>query len=319
MKHYLDFEMKLKPLETRLEEIKRFYDVNDPHYAKEIKSLEKKIAKLEKEIYSDLSPWQKTQISRHLNRPRTLDYVDHLFKDYFELHGDRKYKDDPAIVGGFGKFNNLTVAFIGHQKGRDIKEMAQRNFGMAHPEGYRKAMRIMDLASRWKKPIITFIDTPGAYPGVGAEERGQAEAIASSMYLMFSLCVPIVSVVIGEGGSGGALAIGIADRILMLENSIYSVISPEGCAAILWRDGTRAKQAAEYLKLTASDLYQLKVVDEVIKEPLGGAHRNWKETFTNTEKALVRHLEEILSVPPEELKEKRYEKFKRMGFFLEEK
>ncbi|MCX7857206.1 MAG: acetyl-CoA carboxylase carboxyltransferase subunit alpha [Deltaproteobacteria bacterium] len=319
MKHYLDFEMKLKPLETRLEEIKKFYDTSDPHYAKEIKSLEKKIAKLEKEIYSDLSPWQKTQLSRHLNRPRTLDYVDALFSDYFELHGDRRFKDDPAIVGGFGKFNGKTVAFVGHQKGKDIKEMAQRNFGMAHPEGYRKAMRIMDLASRWMKPIITFIDTPGAYPGVGAEERGQAEAIAASIYFMFTLNVPIVSLVIGEGGSGGALAIGVADRILMLENSIYSVISPEGCAAILWRDGTRAKQAAEALKLTAHDLYELKVIDGIVKEPFGGAHRNWKETFENTGKAIKTHLEELLTIPPHELKERRYEKFKKMGFFLEGK
>lgn len=319
MKHYLEFEMKLKPLETRLEEIKKFYDVNDPRYAKEIKNLEKKIAKLEREIYSELSPWQKTQLSRHLNRPKTFDYVCALFKDHFELHGDRRFKDDPAIVAGFGKFNNLTVAFVGHQKGKDIREMAQRNFGMAHPEGYRKAMRIMDLASRWKKPLITFIDTPGAYPGVGAEERGQAEAIASSMYYMFSLEIPIISVVIGEGGSGGALAIGVADRILMLENSVYSVISPEGCAAILWRDGKKASKAAESLKLTASDLYELKVVDEIIKEPLGGAHRNWSETFENTKRALINHLEEILRIPPKELKEMRYEKFKKMGFFLEEK
>jgi len=319
MKHYLDFEMKLKPLEARIEEIKKFYDTGDPHYAKEIKNLEKKIEKLEKEIYSDLSPWQRTQLSRHLNRPRTLDYVQAIFSDYFELHGDRKFKDDPAIVGGFAKFDKRVVAFVGHQKGKDIKEMAQRNFGMAHPEGYRKAMRIMSLASRWKKPLITFIDTPGAYPGVGAEERGQAEAIASSIYFMFSLEIPIISVVIGEGGSGGALAIGVADRILMLENSIYSVISPEGCAAILWRDGTKAKKAAEALKLTASDLYELKVIDEVIKEPIGGAHRNWEKTFVNTEKAIRKHLEELSALPPQELKEKRYEKFKKMGFFVEGK
>ncbi|MCS7281507.1 MAG: acetyl-CoA carboxylase carboxyltransferase subunit alpha [Desulfobacterota bacterium] len=317
MKHYLDFEMKLKPLEARLEEIRKFHDPNDPHFAKEIRSLERKIAKLEKEIYSDLSPWQKTQISRHLNRPRTLDYVSNLFNDYFEIHGDRKFKDDPALVGGFGKFNGRSVAFLGHQKGRDIKEMAYRNFGMAHPEGYRKAIRIMDLANRWKKPLITFIDTPGAYPGVGAEERGQAEAIASSIYFMFTLEIPIVSVVIGEGGSGGALAIGVADRILMLENSIYSVISPEGCAAILWRDGTKAHQAASSLKLTAQDLYELKVVDQIVKEPFGGAHRNWSETFMNTKEAIQAHLQELTNIPPEELKERRYEKFKRMGIFLE--
>lgn len=319
MKHYLDFEMKLKPLEMRLEEIRKFYDARDPHYAKEIRNLEKKIAKLEKEIYSDLTPWQRTQLSRHLNRPRTLDYIENLFEDYIELHGDRRFKDDPAIVCGFGKFEGIKVAFCGHQKGKDIKEMASRNFGMAHPEGYRKAMRIMELASKWGKPLITFIDTPGAYPGVGAEERGQAESIASSIYLMFTLQIPIVSIVIGEGGSGGALALGVADRILMLENSIYSVISPEGCAAILWKDGNRAKQAADCLKLTSYDLYQLGVIDGIIKEPLGGAHRNWEFTFLNTKKALKETLEELLKMPFENLKKERYEKFRKMGFFKEER
>jgi acetyl-CoA carboxylase carboxyl transferase subunit alpha len=282
MRYYLDFEKKLEPLERRVFEIERFYDENDPHYAKELAVLRKKIAKVEKETYSELSNWQRSQLSRHLNRPHTLDYVRGLFTDFVELHGDRKFKDDPALVAGFARFEGINVAVLGHQKGKDVREMAHRNFGMAHPDGYRKAMRVMDMAARWGKPIITFIDTPGAFPGVGAEERGQAEAIASSIYFMFSLGVPTISVVIGEGGSGGALGIGVGNRLLMLENATYSVISPEGCAAILWRDGTKGPLAADALKPTASDLLKLKVADEIIDEPFGGAHRDWQKTFDST-------------------------------------
>jgi len=317
MRYYLDFEKRLESLERRIDEIERFYDINDPHYSKEILYISKKIYKLEKEIYGDLTNWQRSQISRHLNRPHTLDYINSLFTDFTELYGDKKYKDDPAIVVGFARYEEISLAVVGHQKGKDVREMGLRNFGMAHPEGYRKAMRIMDLANRWGKPIITFIDTPGAFPGIGAEERGQAEAIASSIYFMFSMNVPIITIIIGEGGSGGALAIGVGDRILMLENATYSVISPEGCAAILWRDGSKGPLAAEALKPTSYDLLKLNVIDEIIKEPFGGAHRNWEQTFFNTKNSLIKHLKELIKVHPEELKQERYEKFRKMGIFEE--
>jgi len=317
MRYYLDFEKRLESLERRINEIERFYDINDPHYSKEILYISKKIYKLEKEIYGDLTNWQRSQISRHLNRPHTLDYINSLFTDFTELYGDKKYKDDPAIVVGFARYEEISLAVVGHQKGKDVREMGLRNFGMAHPEGYRKAMRIMDLANRWGKPIITFIDTPGAFPGIGAEERGQAEAIASSIYFMFSMNVPIITIIIGEGGSGGALAIGVGDRILMLENATYSVISPEGCAAILWRDGSKGPLAAEALKPTSYDLLKLNVIDEIIKEPFGGAHRNWEQTFFNTKNSLIKHLKELIKVHPEELKQERYEKFRKMGIFEE--
>lgn len=320
MRHYLDFEKKLEPLEKRIYEIERFYDIHDPHYAREAESLSKKIAKLEKEIYSDLTNWQRLQLSRHLNRPHTLDYIHNLFTDFTELHGDRKFKDDPAIVAGFARFRGTSVAVIGHQKGKDVREMAYRNFGMANPDGYRKAMRIMEMASRWGKPIITFIDTAGAYPGIGAEERGQAEAIASSIYLMFSLGVPIISIVIGEGGSGGALAIGVGNRILMLENANYAVISPEGCASILWRGDPKGPSlAADALKLTSYDLLKLKVIDEIIEEPFGGAHRDWKQTFINAGKVLGNHLKELGELSPDALKQQRYNKFRNMGVFEEKR
>lgn len=317
MRYYLDFEKKLQPLERRIDEILRFYDANDPHYAKEISLLSRRVSKLEKEIYGDLSNWRRSQLSRHLNRPHTLDYVNSLFTDFVELHGDRKYRDDPALVGGFARYDGVNCAVIGHQKGKDVREMAMRNFGMAHPEGYRKAMRIMELANRWGKPIITFIDTPGAFPGIGAEERGQAEAIASSILNMFSLEVPTIAVIIGEGGSGGALAIGVGNSVLMLENATYSVISPEGCAAILWRDGTKGLLAAEALKPTSDALLKLKVIDEIIKEPFGGAHRDWNETLSNTKTLLSKHLKKLMEMPGHELKRKRYEKFRKMGIFDE--
>ena len=318
MRHYLDFEKKLEPLERRVHEIERFYDIHDPHYARETEYLTKKIAKVEKEIYSDLTNWQRLQLSRHLNRPHTFDYIHNLFTDFVELHGDRKFKDDSAIVAGFARFNGISVAIVGHQKGKDVREMAYRNFGMANPDGYRKSMRVMEMASRWNKPIITFIDTAGAYPGVGAEERGQAEAIASSIYLMFSLGVPIISIVIGEGGSGGALAIGVGNRILMLENANYAVISPEGCSSILWRDDPKGPAlAADALKLISYDLLELKVIDEIIGEPFGGAHRDWKQTFVNAGNMIGKHLKELMEMSAETLKQKRYEKFRNMGVFEE--
>ncbi|MBA4416347.1 MAG: acetyl-CoA carboxylase carboxyl transferase subunit alpha [Syntrophus sp. (in: bacteria)] len=319
MRYYLDFEKRLEPLERRIDEIKRFHDINVPQYSKELSALSKKVSKLEKEIYGDLTNWQRSQVSRHLNRPHTLDYIARLFSNFVELKGDRRYRDDPAIVAGFAEFEGISVAVIGHQKGKDIREMAYRNFGMAHPDGYRKAMRIMDMANRWGKPIITFIDTPGAFPGIEAEERGQAEAIASSIFFMFSLNVPIITIVIGEGGSGGALGISVGDRIIMLENATYAVISPEGCAAILWRDGSKGPLAADALKPTSHDLLKLHVIEEIIKEPFGGAHRNWEETFLNTQNVLAAYLEKLMKVPAEELKEKRYNKFRNMGVFEEKR
>ena len=319
MRYYLDFEKKLEPLERRIFEIERFYDEKDPHYSKELAVLRKKISRLEKEIYSELSNWQRSHLSRHLNRPHTLDYIHSVFTDFVELHGDRKFKDDAALVAGFARFEGINVAVVGHQKGKDVREMAHRNFGMAHPDGYRKAMRVMDMAARWGKPIITFIDTPGAFPGVGAEERGQAEAIASSIFFMFSLGVPIISVVIGEGGSGGALAIGVGNRLLMLENATYSVISPEGCAAILWRDGSKGHLAADALKPTARDLLNLKVADDLIPEPFGGAHRSWQETFDNTRSVIAKHLNDLIGTEPDTLKAMRYEKFRNMGVFEEKR
>lgn len=317
MRYYLDFEKKLEPLERRIFEIQRFYDEKDPHYAKELSVLRKKITKIEKETYSELSNWQRSQLSRHLNRPHTLDYINAMFTDFVELHGDRKFKDDSAMIAGFARFEGMSVAVVGHQKGKDVREMAHRNFGMAHPDGYRKANRVMDMASRWGKPIITFIDTPGAFPGVGAEERGQAEAIASSIYFMFSLGVPIISVIIGEGGSGGALGIGVGNRLLMLENATYSVISPEGCAAILWRDGSKGHLAADALKPTARDLYKLGVIDDIIHEPFGGAHRDWQATFQSARSAIIKHLNQLNEVDSEKLITMRYDKFRNMGIFEE--
>jgi acetyl-CoA carboxylase carboxyl transferase subunit alpha len=317
VRYYLDFEKQLEPIERRIEEIRKFHDTSDPHHAKELSALEKRLPKLEREIYGNMSNWQRSQLSRHLNRPHALDYIQNLCTDFVELHGDRRFKDDPAIVGGLARFGGTNVMVVGHQKGKDVRGMAHRNFGMANPEGYRKSMRLMEMANRWGKPIITIIDTPGAFPGVGAEERGQAETIASSIYLMFTLLVPIVVVVIGEGGSGGALAIGVGDRILMLENAMYSVISPEGCAAILWRDGSKGPLAADALKPTAHELHKLGVVDAVVKEPFGGAHRAWQEVFDNTKALLSKHLKELLEIPPERLREKRYDKFRNMGIFEE--
>jgi acetyl-CoA carboxylase carboxyl transferase subunit alpha len=317
-RYYLDFERKLEPLEQRIEEIGKFHDINDPQHRKEVDVLRKKIEKTEREVYADLSNWQRLQLCRHVNRPHTLDYVRNLCTDFVEVHGDRKFRDDPAIITGFARFTGTSVAIIGQQKGNDLRDMAARNFGMVNPEGYRKAQRIMELANRWRLPILSFVDTPGAFPGVGAEERGQAEAIASNICYMFSLSVPVIIVVIGEGMSGGALGIGVGDRVLMLEHSIYSVISPEGCIAILWRgDSSKVPLTADILKPTAQDLYELGVIDEIIEEPFGGAHRNWDKAFENVSRAISTHLGATLRTPVERLKEERYQKFRAMGVFEE--
>jgi acetyl-CoA carboxylase carboxyl transferase subunit alpha len=280
--------------------------------------LEEKLHRLQKEIFSNLTGWQITQLARHIDRPKMSHYLQWMFQHFVELHGDRSYGDDPAIVGGLSQFNGRSVVVIGHQKGADAKEMAYRNFGMPHPEGYRKALRLMTMAETFRKPVLTMIDTPGAFPGVGAEERGQAEAIARNLRRMMLLRTPIIAIVIGEGGSGGALAIGIGDRILMLEYSIYSVISPEGCAAILWKDGGKGKVAAESLKLTAPDLYRLGVIDEIVKEPLGGAHRNPRKAAEDLKEAVERHLSDLEKMDSDELLKLRYEKFRKMGSFIEE-
>jgi acetyl-CoA carboxylase carboxyl transferase subunit alpha len=312
----LDFERPIVDLERKIDELRQL-SAGSVDFGEEIKRLEKKARKLQEEIFAELSPWQKVQLSRHPARPYTLDYVGVLFDDFMELHGDRAFADDPSIVGGMARFEGREVLVIGHQKGRNTKENLRRNFGMSRPEGYRKAQRLMELASRFGRPILTFIDTPGAFPGIGAEERGQAEAIAKSLEVMAGLKAPIVATVIGEGGSGGALALGVSDRILMLEYAIYSVISPEGCASILWKDQGKIATAAEELKLTAPDLLRLGVCDEIVKEGPGGAHRDLAATAKALKAALVRHLGDLMALAPGELLEQRYRKFRAMGVFEE--
>lgn len=319
VKHYLEFEKPLIELEREIENLKRFSKGKPLHFNEQLKSLEEKLNRLQKEIFSNLTGWQTTQLARHIDRPKASYYIQWMFENFLELHGDRNYGDDPAILGGMAKFNGRSMAIIAHQKGADAKEMAYRNFGMPHPEGYRKALRLMKMAEMFKKPILTMIDTPGAFPGVGAEERGQAEAIARNLKMMVMLGTPIITIVIGEGGSGGALAIGVGDRILMLEHSIYSVISPEGCAAILWKDGEKGKEvAAESLKLTAPDLSRLGVIDEIVEEPLGGAHRNPQGMAETLKKVVERHLKELEKLNTVELLSLRYEKFRRMGTFIDD-
>ena len=313
----LEFERPIIDLERKISEL-RGLSTATVDFSAEIRRLEQKARKLQKEVFADLSAQQKVQLSRHPGRPYMLDYVRLLCEDFVELHGDRSFRDDPAIVGGIARFAGVEVLLLGHQKGRNTKENLHRNFGMARPEGYRKATRLMRMASRFGRPILCFIDTPGAYPGLGAEERGQAEAIAKALQVMASLEVPIISIVIGEGGSGGALALGVADRILMLEYSIYSVISPEGCASILWRDPAKVPEAAAQLKLTAPDLVDLKICDEIIPEAPGGAHRDVAVTAAKVRAALKRHLEELMALPRHELVERRYQKFRAMGAFTEQ-
>jgi acetyl-CoA carboxylase carboxyl transferase subunit alpha len=311
----LDFERPLIELEKKIQELKALSTSGTVDFSSEIAKLEKKAKKLQTEIFSDLSRWQVVQLSRHSARPYFLDYVQYLFTDFFEMCGDRRFGEDPSIVGGFGRLDGKTVMLIGHQKGRSTKENMARNFGMPRPEGYRKALRLMELAERFEKPILTFVDTSGAYPGIGAEERGQAEAIAVNLEVMSGLKVPIISTVIGEGGSGGALAIGVGNRVLMLQNSVYSVISPEGCASILFRDSSQAEKAADALKLTAKDLLGMKVVDDVVPEPAGGAHRDPPKAAENLGKALRKHLSELAELTPEELVKDRYDKFRALGVF----
>jgi acetyl-CoA carboxylase carboxyl transferase subunit alpha len=309
---HLEFEKPLVELEDRIRELK-VYGVRETGFEGELRRLEERVERLQREIYDQLTVWQKVQLSRHPDRPYLLDYVERIFDDVLELHGDRAFSDDPAIVAGFARLDGRTVALIGHQKGRTTKEKVRRNFGMAHPEGYRKAMRVMELADRFRRPVLTFIDTAGAYPGIGAEERGQSEAIGASIALMSGLSVPVIASVIGEGGSGGALALGVANRVLMLEFATYSVITPEGCASILWRDGARAPDASEQLKLLAQDVLGLGIVDVVVREPRGGAHREPDEAAQTLSSAIRRHLSELDRLEPAELVRSRYAKFRAMG------
>ena len=280
-------------------------------------SLQGRLESLREEIYRNLTPIQRVMVARHPRRPYTLDYLSTIFTDFIELHGDRLYRDDPAIVGGWARLDGVSVMVIGHQKGRDTRENLKRNFGMAHPEGYRKALRLMHLAAKFSAPVITLIDTPGAYPGLGAEERGQSEALARNIIEMAALPTPCIALVIGEGGSGGALALGVADRVLMLENSVYSVISPEGCAAILWKDAAQRERAADALKLTAEDLIRFKVIDEIIPEPVGGAHLDPDATGEAVRASLIRHVHELRKVKPDKLVRRRADKFAGMGAFTE--
>ena len=314
---YLEFEKPIAELEKKIEELTLFTSNGNINLEEEILKLHKKSDQLRAEIYSRITPWQKAQISRHPNRPYTLDYIEAMMTDFSEMHGDRAFADDPAIVSGMAKLDGMPLTVIGHQKGRTTKEKILRNFGMPNPEGYRKALRVMRFAERFRKPLLTFIDTPGAYPGIGAEERGQGESIARNLSVMSQLKTPILTVVIGEGGSGGALALGVADRILMLEHSTYSVISPEGCAAILWNNGAKASEAAELLKITAQDLFQMKIVDEVVEEPIGGAHRDPRRAAELLKEAVVRNLAEIRNVHFDDLLRQRYEKLRRIGMFDE--
>jgi acetyl-CoA carboxylase carboxyl transferase subunit alpha len=306
-----DFEAPLLDLQKRIEELAAF--PGDAAKEKEAGRLRRELDQKRREIFSKLTPWQKTLVARHPNRPYTLDYVQALFTEWTELHGDRRYGDDPALVCGFALFHDRPVAVVGHQKGRDTKQKIFRNFGMPKPEGYRKALRVMQIAAKFSRPILTFVDTPGAYPGLDAEERGQAEAIAYNLREMARLRTPIVVNVTGEGGSGGALAIAVGDRVNMLEHSVYSVISPEGCASILWRDAGRAEEAASSMKITAPDLKRFDIVDEIIEEPAGGAQADHEALFKSMDALLEGQLRELIALPPEKLAAARYEKFRRMG------
>jgi acetyl-CoA carboxylase carboxyl transferase subunit alpha len=316
--HALDFERPLIALESKIAELKELSGGARVDFSDEIQKLEKKAKRLQAEIFSDLSPWQTVQLARHPNRPYTLDYVGRLFTDFFELEGDRRFAADRAIVAGFARFDGEPVLVMGHQKGRGTKENMLRNFGMPRPEGYRKARRLFDLAERFRRPLIVFIDTPGAYPGIGAEERGQAEAIATNLEVMSSLGVPSISVVIGEGASGGALGLGVTNRILMLQYAWYNVISPESCSSILYRDSTQGKKSAEALKLTAKDLAGFGITDEIVPEPEGGAHRDHDLAAENVRAAIGRHLAELKKLSPEQLVVDRYRKFRAMGVFTSE-
>jgi len=315
----LDFEKPILELERKIEELKNLTETEKIDLSSEIKQLEQRLEKLKRETFENLNAWQRVQVARHPKRPYTMDYVNLIMKDFVELHGDRLFSDDKAIVCGTAKINGQKIILIGHQKGRNTKDNLLHNFGCAHPEGYRKAIRAMKLAEKFALPIVIFIDTPGAYPGIGAEERGQAHSIAYNLREMTAIGVPIVIFVIGEGGSGGALGIGVGDKVCILENAYYSVISPEGCAAILWRDRAKAPEAAEALKLTARDLLKMGIVDEIIKEPLGGAHRDPETCAKNIKTAIKKYLQELLPLPKKELLENRYKRFRKIGVFKEDK
>ena len=314
---FLDFEQPIAELEAKIEELRFVGDDSEININEEVARLRDKSESLTKSIFAKLSAWQIAQVARHPMRPYTLDYLKLIAPDFQELHGDRMYADDPAIIGGVGRIDGRPVMFIGHQKGRDTKERVRRNYGMPKPEGYRKAQRLMRLAEKFSLPVVTLIDTPGAYPGVGAEERGQSEAIAYSLYLMAGLKTPIVSIVIGEGGSGGALAIGVGDRLLMLQYAVYSVISPEGCASILWKSAEKAQDAAEAMRITAQSLSEFGLVDEVLAEPLGGAHRNAKEAADVIRNALLENLDELAKTPVDQLLEDRQRRLASFGQFKE--
>lgn len=314
---FLDFEQPIAELEAKIEELRFLTDDSDININEEVSKLQAKCKTLTESIFSKLTPWQVSQLARHPRRPYMLDYIEKLFTDFEELHGDRAFADDPAIVGGIARFNGKPVMVIGQQKGRDTKEKIRRNFGMPRPEGYRKALRLMEMAERFQLPIMTFIDTPGAYPGIGAEERGQSEAIARNLFVMSSLKTPILCTVIGEGGSGGALAIGVGDRTLMLEYSTYSVISPEGCASILWKSAEKASEAAEALGITSGRLMELGLVDEIVPEPLGGAHRNPDAMYDNLRSALESSLEHLQGSSIDKLLDQRYQRLMSYGQFQE--
>ncbi len=313
----LDFERPIVELEKKISELKNLSSAGELDLETEVKKLESRLVHVKKETYVNLTPWQRVQIARHPMRPYTLDYISMVFSDFVELHGDRTFADDKALIGGFAMLEGRPLLVLGHQKGRDAKENIMRNFGSAHPEGYRKALRLMKMAEKFQVPVVVFVDTPGAYPGVGAEERGQAYAIAVNIRDMARIRVPILVYVIGEGGSGGALGIGVGDRVIVLENAYYSVISPEGCAAILWKDRTKAPEAAAALRLTAKDLWEMKLIDEVLKEPLGGAHQNPAETAETLKASIKKHLKNVEAQDRRLLVENRYKKFRSMGVFVE--
>lgn len=313
MRNTLDFEKPIKELENKIIELENFAQENGVDLSYEIEILSNKLEHIKKQNYESLTPWQKVKMARLQSRPTSKDYINRVIEDFVELHGDRYYGDDSAIIGGIGKFNGIPVTVIGHQKGKETKENIKRNFGMPHPEGYRKALRLMKQAEKFRRPVITFIDTPGAYCGLGAEERGQGEAIAQNLIEMSRLKTPIIAIVIGEGGSGGALALGVGDRICMLENSIYSVISPEGLSSILWKDAALAQKAAEIMKLTAEDLLSLNIIDDIIKEPVEGAHSDIDYVSDNIKKYLLKEIQLLMALDIRELLDKRYDRFRKIG------
>ncbi len=313
----VDFERPIIEIEKKIEELRIIANGGGMDVDEEIRRLEKKARRLTRDVYLELNRWQRTLLARHPTRPYTLDYVGLMCEGFIELHGDRTFADDHAMVGGMAWFEGIPIMVIGQQKGRDTKDKVYRNFGMAHPEGYRKALRLMKLAEKYGRPILTLIDTPGAYPGIGAEERGQAEAIARNQFEMATLRVPLIAAIIGEGGSGGALALGVGNRVLMQENAIYSVISPEGCASILWRDTAKAPEAAEAMKISAQDLSELGVVDEIVREPMGGAHRDHKRAASLLRRVIRRHLRELMAMSPEEIVAQRIDKYRQIGVYEE--